>query len=115
MEEVHVGSGVNYSRLFICAVLGGTSELDKWEWFRLFYAPMIHIGQAIEEELRRQGRSVTWFAARLYCDRTNVYKIFRKRSIDTETLYRISMILGHDFFRDYTADIAACPRRQDDV
>lgn len=115
MEEVHVGSGVNYSRLFICAVLGGTSGLDKWEWFRLFYAPMIHIGQAIEEELRRQGRSVTWFAARLYCDRTNVYKIFRKRSIDTETFYRISMILGHDFFRDYTADFAACPRRQDDV
>ena len=75
----------------------------------------IHIGKLIEQVMHSQGRSPSWLARQLYCDRTNVYKIFRKRSIDTETLYRISMILGHDFFRDYTADFAACPRRQDDV
>ena len=62
---------------------------------------MVHIGQEIEQELRRQGRSAVWLAAALCCDRTNVYKLFRKRSIDTELLYRISLILRFDFFRFY--------------
>ena len=42
---------------------------------------MTHIGQIIEKELHRQERSVTWFARRLYCDRTNVYNIFRRQSL----------------------------------
>jgi len=62
---------------------------------------MTHIGEIIKEELHRQGRSVTWLARKLYCDRTNVYNIFKRQSIDTETLLRISSILGHDFFSYY--------------
>lgn len=61
---------------------------------------MVHVGQLIEQILREQGRSVTWFAARLYCSRPNVYKIFRRENIDICLLWRISDILGHDFFRD---------------
>lgn len=38
----------------------------------------------------------------LHCDRTNVYKIFQKSSIDSSMLYRISCILGYDFFTEYT-------------
>ena len=41
---------------------------------------MTHIGQIIEKELHRQERFVTWFARRLYCDRTNVYNIFEDRA-----------------------------------
>lgn len=67
-----------------------------------FYCTMIHIGQLIEEELHRQERSVTWFANKLYCDRTNVYKIFKKQSIDTELLLRVSLILNNDFFQYYS-------------
>lgn len=63
---------------------------------------MIHIGKLIENELHRQERSVTWFARKLYCDRTNVYKIFKKQSIDTELLLRISEILQCDFFLPYS-------------
>ncbi len=62
---------------------------------------MIHIGEIIKEELHRQGRSVTWLAGKLYCDRTNVYNIFKRKSIDTETLLRISALLEHDFFSYY--------------
>lgn len=43
---------------------------------------MVHIGSLIEKELRRQERSVTWFASNLHCDRMNVYKFFKKQSID---------------------------------
>lgn len=63
---------------------------------------MIHIGRLIEEELHRQERTVTWLAAKLYCDRSNVYKIFKKQSIDTELLVRLSRILGRNFFEAYT-------------
>ena len=56
------------------------------------------------EELRRQRRSVSWFARELYCDRTNVYKLFRKESIDTLLLFRISTVLSHDFFKYYTEE-----------
>ena len=62
----------------------------------------MHIGQAIKEELDRQGRTVVWFAKELSYTRTNIYKIFEKSSIDTELLYRISTILKLDFFKLYS-------------
>lgn len=62
---------------------------------------MIHIGQEIKTELQRQERSVSWFAKKLYCDRTNVYSIFKRQSIDTELLLRISQILNQNFFAPY--------------
>lgn len=65
------------------------------------FISMIHIGQLIEEELHRQERSVAWFARQLYCDRTNVYDIFKRQSLDTELLLRISMVLNHNFFDYY--------------
>ena len=47
---------------------------------------MTHIGQIIEKELHRQERSVTWFARRLYCDRTNVFRramdVFISRDVE---------------------------------
>lgn len=60
--------------------------------FHQINLPM-HIGKLIEEELHQQERSITWFARKMYCDRTNVYKIFKRKSIDTELLMRISFIL----------------------
>lgn len=66
---------------------------------------MIHAGQLIERTLHEQGRTVTWFATQLCCTRPNVYKIFRKENIDIHLLWRISYILGHDFFRDLSDSI----------
>lgn len=43
-----------------------------------------------------------WFAAKLSCDRTNVYKIFARPSIDTQLLFRISVILNRNFFAEYS-------------
>ena len=62
---------------------------------------MIHIGSLIEQELRKQERLVAWFARKLHCDPSNVYKIFKKQSIDTQLLVNISAILQHDFFLYY--------------
>ena len=66
---------------------------------------MVHIGQLIEEELHKQERSVTWFAKKLCYERTNVYSIFKRESIDTALLVRISQILHHNFFIYYNEEI----------
>lgn len=63
------------------------------------------IGELIKMELSRQERTVVWFANRLSCDRTNVYRIFSKRSLDTELLERISIVLGHNFFADIASEL----------
>ena len=63
------------------------------------------IGELIKRELSRQERTVVWFANRLSCDRTNVYRIFSKRSLDTELLARISIVLGHNFFADIASEL----------
>lgn len=61
----------------------------------------IHIGKAIKAKMQDQGRSVKWIAEKLCYERTNVYSIFRRKSIDTDLLYRISVILEYDFFELY--------------
>lgn len=56
------------------------------------------LGIIIKEELASQERTVSWFARKLHIDRSNVYRLFQKNSIDTALLYRISVVLGKDFF-----------------
>jgi len=62
----------------------------------------VFIGKIIEEELRCQGRSVTWLSRQIHCDRRNIYDIFQRDSIDTSLLMRISRVLGVDFFRYFS-------------
>ena len=69
---------------------------------------MVHIGKVIKAELERQECSVTWFAKKLYCERTNVYSIFKRESIDTELLLRISIVLHRNFFMDYIEELSKC-------
>lgn len=63
------------------------------------------IGILIREELERQERSISWFARKLACDRSNVYRIFQRDSIDTGMLFRISRLLDHDFFTDLSEQL----------
>lgn len=73
---------------------------DEWCLF-LLVMHNIHIGNLIKEELQNQERTISWFARKLYCDRSNVYDIFKRESIDTELLLRISLILERNFFLLY--------------
>ena len=56
------------------------------------------VGDLIKEELEKQERSISWFARKLSCDRSNVYRLFQKESIDTTLLFRVSLLLKRDFF-----------------
>lgn len=68
---------------------------------------MIHIGRIIKKRFEDQGVSASWFAKQLCCDRTNIYSIFKRESIDTLLLTKISAILKHDFFKYYSEDVKA--------
>ena len=59
---------------------------------------MINIGEEIRKELKRQERSVAWFARQLGIHRTSVYDIFEKSTLDTGQLLLISKILSINFF-----------------
>ena len=61
----------------------------------------LHIGKMIRQELRNQGRSVTWFASQLPCTRNHTYKIFSSPSLNTDMLLKISVILDYNFFKHY--------------
>lgn len=58
----------------------------------------IHIGEIIKAELLRQQRTPAWLARKINCDRTNIYHIFSRRSIDTDRLMQISVALSVNFF-----------------
>lgn len=59
---------------------------------------IVNIGEEIKEELFRQERTISWLARKLHCDRSNIYSIFRRKSIDTDLLMRTSIILKRNFF-----------------
>lgn len=66
----------------------------------------IHIGLLIQEKMRERGLSVSDFAHALHYERTNVYKIFKRSSIDVDLLLRISKVLSFDFLREvYLCDV----------
>lgn len=65
------------------------------------------IGTLIREEVERQERSISWFARKLCCDRSNVYRIFQRESIDTSLLLRISRLLDRDFFAEYSQQLGS--------
>ena len=60
----------------------------------------IHIGRRIKEVVVQKGIKVPWVAQQLGCHRNNVYLIFSRQWIDTNTLMKLAQILGHDFFAD---------------
>lgn len=64
----------------------------------------LHIGSRIQQVMKDQGRNVSWFAKQICFERSNVYKLFKRKSIDTDLLIKISEVLGHDFLSEYFGD-----------
>lgn len=64
----------------------------------------MHIGKLIKLQMEEQNRTVSWLAHELSYCRTNIYKIYDKKSIDTDLLLRISSILEYDFFAAYSEE-----------
>lgn len=59
-----------------------------------------HIGKLIQQKAEEKGVRIAWMAKQLGCHRNNVYYIFQHSWINTDQLFKISKILGHNFFAD---------------
>lgn len=55
------------------------------------------MGPIIEQKFKESGMTIQQFADAINCDRTTVYDIFKRKSIDSEKLIRISQELNFDF------------------
>jgi transcriptional regulator with XRE-family HTH domain len=62
---------------------------------------MVEIGQKIKEVFDKRQMKLTDFADQLGTVRQNVYRIFKKRHLDTGLLLKISQVLNHNFFQYY--------------
>ena len=65
----------------------------------------MHIGKKIEEAFEKRGCTKTWLAEQINCDHSNINHIFKRKSIDTDLLMKISIVFGIDFFRYYSKEI----------
>ena len=60
----------------------------------------IHIGSIIKQKVIENSMSVKEFADKINCDRTTVYDIFKRKSIDVDRLMKISEVLKYDFLSE---------------
>ncbi|HKZ36828.1 MAG TPA: helix-turn-helix transcriptional regulator [Chryseolinea sp.] len=63
----------------------------------------VEIGEKIKEVFDQRQMKLTDFADELGTVRQNVYRIFKKRHLDTGLLLKISQVLNHNFFQYYVA------------
>jgi plasmid maintenance system antidote protein VapI len=61
----------------------------------------VHIGNIIKAKFEESEHTVAWFARKINYDRTNIYRIYERESIDTDLLMKISEVLNFDFFIYY--------------
>jgi hypothetical protein len=62
------------------------------------------IGQLIRERLEASNMEVTAFAKAIDKERSNIYDIFKRDSIDTKLLKKIGQVLNYDFFQELLED-----------
>ena len=65
----------------------------------------IHVGLLIRAELFKQQKTVKWLAEQLGIQRANCYRILNAPSIHTTQLYRVSVVMQHDFFAECSASL----------
>lgn len=62
----------------------------------------IHIGETIKSFLDARGQSYSWLARQINTDVSNVPKILKRASLNTDLLLRISLAMDTDFFAYYS-------------
>lgn len=73
----------------------------------------MHIGERIFYVMKMRHVSVSQLASAIFCNRKNVYKILKKRDINTDLLFRISIVLQYNFFADIAREISICYQNGD--
>lgn len=60
----------------------------------------IHIGSIIKQKVIESTMTIKEFADKINCDRTTVYDIFKRKSLDVERMIKISQVLNYDFINE---------------
>ncbi len=60
-----------------------------------------HLGTYIKNKVKEKGITVTEFARRIHCTRRNIYQIYKKNSLDTDLIKRISHALEIDLLSTF--------------
>ena len=58
----------------------------------------LNIGALILQKLKENGQAVSWLAEKVNSDRSNFYRILKRKHIDSQLLMDISQALNFDFF-----------------
>ena len=66
----------------------------------------INIGQKRKEKKEQLGLKTTELANKTNIDKRQAYRIYKKKSIDTDVLYDLSIQLNYDFFKLYSEELA---------
>ncbi len=62
------------------------------------------IGRRIYEVMCEKGYTAAWLAQRVPCERSNIYNVFRRKSMSIDLLFIFSTLLHHDFFAELSQD-----------
>jgi len=64
------------------------------------------IGALVFQKLKENGQAVSWLAKKVNSDRSNFYRILKRKHIDTQLLLDISRVLNFDFFACFSEYIS---------
>ena len=70
----------------------------------------LHIGQLIKAVFDESGMTVSEFAGQIHLERSTIYGIFERPSIDSILLARISLVLKHNFLSDVEQHFGLIPK-----
>lgn len=70
----------------------------------------LHIGQLIKTVFDESGMTVSEFARQIHLERSTIYGIFERPSIDSILLARISLVLKHNFLSDIEQHFGLIPK-----
>lgn len=62
----------------------------------------VHIGEEIKKRAKELRIGPTELAQLVNSSKQNIYSIYKRKSIDCDLLYRISLVLRYDFFKFYS-------------
>jgi transcriptional regulator with XRE-family HTH domain len=65
------------------------------------YHNNIYIGRLIKQKFEEKGIAMSQFADAILCSRSNIYNIFKAKSIDIDKLILISDVLDYPFLEEY--------------
>lgn len=70
----------------------------------------LHIGHLIKSVFDESGMTVSEFARQIHLERTTVYSLFERQSVDSIQLAKISLVLKHNFLSDVEEHYGLIPK-----